>query len=606
MKRRILFGISVFIFFILVFCIQKILFILAHGNTNGGVNLTDALNILYNGLSLDMSMSGYLTIIPAIILIISIWMKPGILLKLNNCYFAIITFLLAIITIVDLVLYSYWGFHFDSGIFLYLQKPKEAFASASVLEIVLGILATLLLFTFLYVGYIFTLKKMYLKFTPPRYKGLTFIILFLLTGALFLPIRGGITVSTMNIGHAYFSERMFLNHAAINPTFNLLYSFSKSEDFASQYQFYPIDEATLTFKQLNEQPVNDSVPQLLNTNRPNIILFMLESFSYDVATDSTVAPNMYQYTKKGVTFENFYANSYRTDRGIVSILSGYPSQPTAAILKYPQKTSNLPTIPLYLKSAGYKNQSMYYGGDINFANMRSYFVGACGIEDIVSDEDFPMKDRLTKWGVPDKILLERVSKDLKEKQPDSPFLKIVLTLSSHEPFDVPTNKFDEPFLNSINYADEHISKFVDQLKTNGLWDNTLIIFLADHAMQKYPQGFSNREKIRYQIPMIWIGGAIKQPAVISDYGSQNDLAATLLSQLNVEHAEFIFSKDILNPKSQKFAFYSYVNGFSMIDSTGTFTFDNDQQNILEQTGAPEMEKEAKSFFQIMYYDLGNR
>ena len=606
MKRRILLGLSVFIFFILIFYIQKVLFILVHGNTNGGVNISDTLNILYHGLSLDMSMSGYLTVIPSIILILSVWIKPELLLKLNNCYFAVIIFLLSTISIVDLTLYSYWGFHFDSGIFLYLQKPKEAFASASVWEIILGILGTFLLFALLYAGYSFSLKKMFVKLSSPRSKGLTSIVLFLLTGALFLPIRGGVTVSTMNIGHAYFSERMFLNHAAINPTFNLLYSFSKSEDFASQYQFYAIDEATSVFKQLNEQLPNDSIPQLLNTDRPNIILFMLESFSYHEATDSIIAPNMYRFTKEGVTFENFYANSFRTDRGIVSILSGYPSQPTAAILKYPQKTSNLPTIPQYLKSAGYKNQSMYYGGDINFANMRSYFIGACGIEDIISDKDFPVKDRMTKWGVPDKPLLERVSTDLKEKQQNSPFFKIILTLSSHEPFDVPNNKFEEPFLNSVNYTDECIGKFVDQLKTNGLWDNTLIIFLADHAMQKYPQGYSNNDKIRFQIPLIWIGGAIKQPTVISDYSSQNDLAATLLSQLNIEHSEFIFSKDVLNPESQKFSFFSYVNGFSMFNSTGTFTFDNDQNKILEQTGDPEMEKKAKSFFQIMYYDLGRR
>lgn len=606
MKRRILLYISVFAFFILIFFIQKIAFVLIHGYTNGGVNFSETMQILYHGLPLDLSMSGYLTVIPSLLLIISIFVKPSSLSRLFNGYFIIVLILLAIIAIVDIVLYSYWGFHFDSGIFLYLQKPKEALASASVLEIIAGILSSALFFILIYSLYVFTIRKLFNKLTPPRSKIMSFIILFLLTGLLFLPIRGGITVSTMNIGHAYFSERMFLNHAAINPAFNLFYSFSKSEDFASQYQFYATDEAMHVFEQLSKQPQNDSIPQLLNTNRPNIILFMLESFSYQAATDSVVAPNMHRFMKEGIMFDNFYANGIRTDRGIVSILSGYPSQPTAAILKYPQKTANLPTIPKFLKSAGYENQSMYYGGDINFANMRSYFVGACGIQDITSDEDFPVKERLTKWGVPDKYLIERLYTDLSEKQPNSPFLKVVLTLSSHEPFDVPTNKFEVPFLNSINYTDECLGEFVSRLQASDLWENTLIIFVADHAMQKYPQGFSNNEKIRFHIPMLWIGGAVKQPAVIPDLSSQNDLAATLLSQLDIDHSEFIFSKDILNPQSRKFAFYSYVNGFSMIDSTGTFTFDNDQEKVLEQTGNPGMEKEARSFFQVMYLDLGSR
>lgn len=606
MKRRILLGISVFIFFIFIFFIQKTVFVLIHGTTNGGVSYSEMMQIFHHGLSLDMSMSGYLTVIPSLLLIVSVFTNPASLSKLFNGYFIIIFVLLAIITIVDIVLYSYWGFHFDSGIFLYLQKPKEALASASALEIISGVLASALFFILIYLAYAFTLKKIFNKLTPPKSKTICFIVLFLFTGLLFLPIRGGITVSTMNIGHAYFSERIFLNHAAINPAFNLMYSLSKSEDFASQYQFYASDDAMHVFEQLNKQPQTDSIPQLLNTDRPDIILFMLESFSYQAATDSIVAPNMHRFIKEGIIFENFYANGIRTDRGIISILSGYPSQPTAAILKYPQKTANLPTIPKYLKAAGYENQSMYYGGDIDFANMRSYFVGACGIQDITSDEDFPIKERMTKWGVPDKNLLERVITDLTEKQQRSPFFKTVLTLSSHEPFDVPTNKFEVPFLNSVNYTDECLGEFVARLKANDLWENTLIILVADHAMQKYPQGFSNSEKIRFQIPMVWIGGAVKQPATVSDFSSQNDLAATLLSQLSIDHTEFIFSKDILNPLSRKFAFYSYVNGFSMIDSTGTFTFDNNQEKIIEQTGNTALEKEAKSFFQVMYLDLGSR
>lgn len=606
MKRRIILSLAIFCFFILIFFVQKIIFVLAHGSANGGINIGEFLQILYHGLSLDMSMSGYLTAIPMLLLIASIWMKNKPLVRLFNIYFGISLVAIAIITIVDVVLYAYWGFHFDSTVFLYLQKPKEAFASASSTELVTGTLATIIFAVSLYFGYAYTIRKALRGLTPPQSVIITGFILVLLTGTLFLPIRGGVTVSTMNIGHAYFSERMFLNHAAINPTFNFMYSFSKSEDFASQYQFYPREEAERIFNRLTAYSQTDSIPQLLKTDRPNIILCILESFSYDVAIDSIIAPNMYRIAKEGVLFENMYANSFRTDRGLVSIISGYPAHPTAAILKYPKKTGNLPTIPKQLKQVGYENLSMYYGGDINFANMRSYFIGACGIQDIISDEDFPIKERLTKWGVPDQPLLDRVYRDLTETTQTTPFLKIVLTLSSHEPFDVPTHTFDVPFLNSVNYTDECIGNFVTNLKAAGMWDNTLIVFIADHAMQSYPPGTDNYEKIRFHIPMIWSGGAIKQPMVITDYGSQNDLAATLLSQLRINHVDFEFSKNMLHPNNRKFAFYSYVNGFCLMDSTNLFLYDNDQQQVRKQTGDPATEQEAKAFFQKMYLDLGNR
>ncbi len=605
MKQRILLFIAIFFYFVLIFLIGKVAFALIHSSLGGGVSAADIYQVLYHGLPLDLSMSGYFTAIPALMLILSIWLRPQYIARIFNIYFTIILSIIAIITVVDIVLYPYWGFHFDSTIFLYLKKPQEAFASGSIIEILLGLFFTILFAAIIYIGYIFIIRKQVLILKVPKSIRNTGIVLVLLTAALFLPIRGGITVSTMNVGQVYYSDNMFLNHAAINPHFNLMYSFIKSDDFASQYQFYEKDEAAKIFSKITNQPHSDSIPQLLNTGKPNIILFVLESFSASVALDSLVAPNMSNFAKEGIFFENFYANSFRTDRGIVSVLSGYPAHPTVAIMKYPQKTGNLPTIPRTLKDKGY-DLSFYYGGDADFANMRSYFVGACGIKDIVADKEFPLSERMTKWGVPDKLLIERFYKDLTTKETKTPFFKTVLTLSSHEPFDVPVTEFKEPFLNAVHYTDECLGNFVKQLKTTKYWDNTLIIFVADHAMQSYPQGINNSDSRRFRIPMIWVGGAVKQPQVIKDFASQNDLAATLLSQLNVNHDEFTFSKNVLNPDGDKFAFYSYVNGFSMTDSTGTVTYDNDKKSIIKQEGNPDLEKKAKAFFQMMYWDLGNR
>lgn len=606
MKQRILLLITIFVYFIFIFCIEKLSFMLMHSSAEGGITFSEIFQVLYHGLPLDMSMSGYLTAIPALILISSIWIEPNIIAKVLNVYFGIILSLVVIIAVVDLIVYPYWGFHFDSTVFLYLQKPKETFASASALEIILGFFAAIVFCILVYIGYVFIIRKQILKLTVPKSIWKACLVMIFLTGALFLPIRGGVTVSTMNVGKAYFSDNMFLNHAAINPQFNLMYSFFKSDNFGSQYQFYDKSQATAIFDALMIQPPADSIPQLLNTDRPNIILFILESFSAEAALDSVIAPNMSRFAREGVLFDNFYANSFRTDRGLVSVLSGYPAHPTVAIMKYPQKTENLPTIPRTLKQAGYENLSFYYGGDADFANMRSYFVGACAMKEVVSDKDFPLSERMTKWGAPDKFLIDRTYKDITTQEQETPFMKTVLTLSSHEPFDVPVHKFNEPFLNAVSYTDECLGSFVERLKSTALWDNTLLIFIADHAMQSYPGGLNNSDPRRFHIPMIWLGGAVKEPKVVSDFGSQNDLAATLLSQLNLKYTDFRFSTDMLNPDSRKFAFYSYVNGFCMTDSTGTITYDNDRQEIIHQSGNIELEKSAKAFFQNMYMDLGER
>ena len=96
--------------------------------------------------------------------------------------------------------------------------------------------------------------------------------------------------------------------------------------------------------------VTDSIPQLLNTQRPNIIFIILESFSTHLMEtfggQPNVAVNMDKFAKEGILFSNFYGSSFRTDRGLASIISGYPGQPSTSIMKYPEKTDKLPSIPV--------------------------------------------------------------------------------------------------------------------------------------------------------------------------------------------------------------------------------------------------------------------
>lgn len=606
MRPRVLLSFIIFVYFTLVFFIQKIIFIIAHGGVSGSVGVADTLQIMSHGLLLDMSTGGCMTAIPLLLLVAAVWRPAGLPEWIFDGCFGIMLLVIAFVTVADVMLYDYWGFHADAAVLFYLRTPKGVLAGISGRDSVAGLSAAVFFAILLYFSYVWTVRRRLIRLTPPRHRAKTVFVLTVLAAALFLPVGTGVTCSAPDISRAYFSDRQFLNHAAVNPLYNFLYSLGKSDDLASQYQFYDSDEARQVFDGLRKPCGDHRGVSLLHTKRPNIILCILESFSFDVAFDPAVSPNMHRLAGEGVMFENFYANSFRTDRGLVSIISGYPAHPTVALIKYPEKIKTLPTLPRSLKQAGYPDATVYYGGDIRYAGMNTYFDGACGVGEMVSDENFPACERRTKWGIPDGTLFGRVYSDLAEKTSDAPFFKIILTLSSHEPFDVPTKRFDEPFLNSVNYTDECLGEFVAKLKSTELWENTLLVCLADHAMQGYPKGADNCEAIRFRIPMLWLGGAVKQPATVAACGSQNDLAATLLSQLQEDSSEYPFSRDMLNPRSRKFAFYSYVNGFCMIDSSGIYMYDNDRRQALKDTGDPGMEREAKAFFQMMYLDAGKR
>ena len=125
--------------------------------------------------------------------------------------------------------------------------------------------------------------------------------------------------------------------------------------------------------------------QLLKPGKPNIVVVILESFlSKAMGTlggIEGVAVNMDSLGAQGVLFTNFYANSFRTDRGIVSILSGYPAQPTNSIMKYPRKSQSLPSISKALAQNGYDLQYIYGGDALNLADLHTYLADHFLLED---------------------------------------------------------------------------------------------------------------------------------------------------------------------------------------------------------------------------------
>ncbi len=613
MKKRILFILLVFISWLPLLAIQKPVFMLYHSNLADGVTFMDWMRVILNGLKLDCTISGYLTAIPLLCTIISVWFPGAYLRKILKVYFLIMAILIAAIFAVDIALYGYWGFRMDATLFFYMQSLSDAFASVPVILFVQQLI--------LFVIYALLINWVFSRFivpilpdTPVRKKVLNTLVYIIIGGILFIPIRGGVTTSTANVGMVYFSNNQFLNHAAINPAFSLMTSLSKQQNFAAQFDFFEEDIRKEIFEPLVTPKDNIDYPrektELLNTKRPNILLIILESFSANVIEttggEAGITPNLNRLCKEGVLFTNFYANSFRTDRGLVSILNGYLAQPTTSIMKYPPKSQTLPSISKELIKEGYI-ADMLYGGDINFTNMQSYFYSS-GYSTIVADRDFPLTSRLSKWGANDDITFDYLYKSLSNKQRQSPWFSTFLTLSSHEPFEVPYHRLQNPYLNSVAFTDSCIGDFMDKIKQTPVWEDLLIIMVPDHGY-RYPENIKEHEPARYHIPMIWLGGAVKEPVIIETIANQTDLAATLLSQLDLPHDEFTFSKDIMDMAYPTYAFYTFHNGFGFIDSTGISVYDNESDKPLIESPAEnstERINNGKALLQTLYDDMGNR
>ena len=609
MKKRIAYIISYFFTILLMFVIQKPLFMLYNDAVGKEAGITDFGQVMWHGISLDATTAGYLTAFPLLVVLISIWTRRMSLKKLLLPYYILAAALVSVVFVVDMGLYPFWGFKLDASIFLYLDSPKEAMASVSTGFIAIRVLAMLV-----YAAFIVWIM---LKVTPNTLDKVGKRIwgtlgMLLLGGGLFVIIRGGVSESTSNVGQVYFSNNQFLNHSAVNPCFSLLSSMSKSKDFASEFNFFDEEKRADLFEGLYPTKRSDINTKVLNTERPNVLLILMEGFGgafiEPLGGLPGVAPNLNRLSEEGIFFTQCYANSFRTDRGTVSALSGYLALPTVSIMKVPAKSRTLPAISEELLKAGYQTDFLY-GGDINFTNMKSYLLSKC-YQKLTADADFSLAEQSSNvWGVNDDITSEWLLEQLKQRAgTDTPWFTTYLTLSSHEPFEVPYNRLEEKIPNAFAYTDECLGKLIDGLKQSPLWENLLVVCIPDHGFC-YPQGTVDRGGEFSHIPMLWLGGAIKEPMKIDKMMNQTDMAATLLGQLGLDHSMFPFSRDVLSESYvYPFAFYSSGSVFAFRDSTGVSAYDikADCISYEEPSASEERLNRGKAILQSAYDDLGRR
>ena len=634
--KQIIWFVKTYATFVVLFVLQKPLFLfLEKGSATQPVDniFTELPAVIWHGLPLDLSMAGYLSVIPGFLSIAVVWLKRDLVKPIMNIYFIIASLFITCSFLLNASLYPYWKYLLDSTpLFYFFTSPADAIASVSIWQVILSIVILIVLT----IGVWFTLRmrgekrQQYSRYAYgyrgfgsgkrnrfddfDRHRGRTSIILLLLTGLLFLPIRGGITVSTMNTGQAYYSQNAYLNHSAVNPLFSLLESITHQEDFASQYRFMKDKEADKIFATMTSTSDENTYPLLneatFKKGTPDILIVIMESFASDIMPSmgsyKDVAVCLDSIAQQSILFTRFYANSFRTDRGMVSILSGYPAQPTTSIMRYPRKTSQLPSIARNL--AKYKNYktTYYYGGDADFCNMRSYLVSQ-GYQHIISDANFPIEDKLSKWGVPDHIVAAKMMEDIKAQQNEKrPMLRILQTSSSHEPFEVPYHRLKDKRLNAFAYTDSVMGAIVREYRKLPRWKNTLIVFVPDHV-GGYKENLNDHDRSRYQIPLILAGGAISRPMKVGIIGSQHDIAATLLGQLGVEHREFTFSKNMMSDATPKFAFFAVNDAFGIVSEENSLIYDNRAKRIVYDKGEKGFNlKRGQAYLQKLYDDLAKK
>lgn len=593
------------------FLAGKLSFVLLNAPSEHGAAWSDIPAVLWHGLPLDLATAGYLSAVPWLALAISVWLKIPRARLFYTIYTGLVAAMLAIILTADGHLYGFWGFKLDGTVFNYLDSPKGVTASVSAAYIAAVTVEFAVAATA-----IFALLR---TIRPPRLphcrrRIAATAVAVAIGGLLFLGIRGGVGKSTANVGMVYFSRNQYLNHAAVNPAFSIFYSLFKTRDFARQHDFYPEAERARIFRSLGYSTESVATDTLLRTRRPNVLVILMEGcggtfvHAVDSLADPNITPRLNALAAGGVVFTGCYANSFRTDRGTVCALSGYPSFPDVSVMKLPGKYTRLPSIAASLRRAGYSTEFLY-GGDINFTNTNGYLM-ATGYDRTFGDTSFPPSVRRTHdWGVTDSIVFDRLFDMLAAYPQDRPWHTAVLTLASHEPWGVPYDRIkNDPVANSMAYLDACIGRFIDRLRATPAWKNTLVVILPDHGIG-YPAGLAPDNPRRAHIPLIWTGGAVRRPRVIDRLCNQTDLPATLLGQLGLPHGDFRLSRDVMSATyTHPSAVHTWSEGIWYRDSTGVSVLNlvTKPQRVIDEQPSPSPARRAaaNALLQTAYDDLG--
>jgi phosphoglycerol transferase MdoB-like AlkP superfamily enzyme len=614
MKPHLRFLLFYAIFWLLLFCFSRALFLAYEFHQTVNLTFVTILKTFIYGFRLDASLTGYIILLTAVLMAVSEWMaKP----KVRMVIFQSLTFLLLLVTglivMADLELYRNWGFRIDAMVLDYLMTPQLAMASTPTSWVIAFLLGWLL-----FVGGAFFLFSRFLMPVVRSFEKLKWwqAALFIpIAATMILPIRGSLDVAPINAGSVYFSNDMYANHAAVNAVWNFNYSLLKrKEDNRLNVNWMDDDKA---FQEVNGKMAlnraDSTALKLVTVPHPNLIVIVLESFSGTIIEPlggvPHVTPNMSRFANEGVFFSNVYATGNRSDKGLVAILSGYPAQVKASIMKYPKKTNGLTSIAKVLRSNGYST-TFYYGGDVNFANMRSYMFGI-GFQRIVAIDDFDGALQNAKWGVHDEVTFNRLMTEMDTAQ--SPTFKTLFTLTSHEPFEIPVKPYFanntevEKSINAFHYTDSCLGNFIDMAKTKPWWKNTIVVLVADHC-SLMPVSMEINDPKRYHIPMIWLGGALTQsPVKIDKLMAQYDLPGTILQQMNFPTTDFTFSRNALGDHYRGEAVFANNDGIGYVAEGDTVIYDlKVKDDILKSTTTPNAVDAAHAWFQTFMRDFEKR
>ena len=614
--QRSSFLIRLFWVFMLVFAVGRVAFMLYNADLwpspadpavtglDGATWLKDMILAWFHGAAQqDIIVAAVLCALPALLELCGVRRLRRWLVA----YYVVAALVVGIIITADAVLYEFWQFKLNAVVLAYAAYPEGTTNSVAPSFIVTRLGAGLALVAATAAGCIWA--------TPSRSEWAAPLRRRLQTAGVTLAAFVLCVLCVAQSGGAYFSERIFLNHAAVNPVCGFVGSFSIHQP-SDRYDYFDDAERASLVEGLYvgnaaaPTPADTSGTRaLLNTSRPDVLIVFVESFGSEFVTSlggargttpdgrtEDVDQQLERLIPEGIWWTNYYSNSFRTDRGTVSAFCGWPAYTDVGLMTERRYHAALPSIAKSMKRVGYDTSYLYAGAMTNMG--KADFLDAVGFDHLLDDSYFSAAELDGPWGAGDMTSARKTAQALMQHS-ERPRLFCYQTLSSHEPWDVPYQRLTDRVQNAFAYTDAALGQLIDTLRTSPVWDNLLVVVIPDHGhLYQVPAaaggtgstagaggaaGASAGGALHHQAfddpgffhsPMLWLGGAVKSAATIDVLMNQSDLCATLLAQLGIDGSDYKWSRNVLSRDYRyPFVYCAYPAGLLFRDASGTTLYD---------------------------------
>lgn len=326
--------------------------------------------------------------------------------------------------------------------------------------------------------------------------------------------------------------------------------------------------------------------------KKNIVLFVLESFNREhskfmmphLNKGEGYTPFLDSLMQEGYAFTNSFSNGRKSIESLPSILISIPSYKKPFPL-LPESVGEMKALPSILEDYGYSTH-FFCGTTENQMGFEAIGKMA-GIRNFYNRTHFeklhPGENRSNEWGIWDMDFLQFFEQEL--NRIDTPFFAAFYTLTSHHPFNLPEEYQGKmptgvnPLQPCVAYTDLSFRKFFEKASQESWFDNTLFIFVADHASGYNAYEESQTAKGSTAIIYFLYTPDHSLQGRNHEVVQQLDIMPTMLGLMGYEKPYFAFGRDVFNEPERRAVTTNCVNQIYQCITDSLSIYMDDEQTL---------------------------